>query len=550
MHDVAKDSPLATVCDLNSPKTRTDRVFLLVCALLVLFAVFLRIHHIGQRSLWLDEAIAANISRGTLSETLTLVRGLHSAPITHPLILYVVEKISAGPLAVRIPSVIASVLAVVLMLCFVTIPSIDYKTAGLSALMLSISAVQVRYAQEVREYSLSVLCAVVLLYAFMSYTSNREEEDNSAISLYVTLFIAPFVQYGLVLFSFGILSALWILAFIDNKRRGGIWKIMKASAFLGLGCLLSFFLTVRYQWGEVAWYLQDYYFTPGSSFLRFAESNSHHLLTFFLPGLAAASISVIAILVDLASSVRARIVYPLTVVAFTSVGAVLVCASLHLYPYGAIRQCLFLTPVLCLFASASLVGVANRFRSPMNAAAFAAIVCVVVASGAFQFRKVKPYAEVEDIQQVLLALRIHIQPGDQVYIYPGAVPAVDFYVRERDGRFIYGDFHQQAPQLYVSEMLINLGAENARLWIVFSHIYRDEDQRILHDLNNDWDVEPALVAKGSALYLACRRPVVPHVASTKYGNPMIEASKGTPGAPLARNTFWDWNVRNSRKPGQ
>jgi hypothetical protein len=478
---------------------------------------------------------------------LILVRGLHSAPITHPLILYAVEKISAGPLAVRLPSLVASLLAVVLMLYLATIPSIDYKTAGLSALMLSISAAQVRYAQEVREYSLSVLYAVMLLYAFLSYTLNREEEDNSPLALYVTLFVAPFVQYGLVLFSFGILAALGILALIDRQRRGSIWAIVKASGFLALGGLLSFFLTVRYQWGEVAWYLADFYYTPGTSFLRFAVSNSHHLLTFFLPGLAAASISVIAILVHLGTAIRARSVCPLTVVAFTSVGTVLVCASLHLYPYGAIRQCLFLAPVLCLFASASLASLANRFRGAVSWAVFAAMVCVIVGSGALQFRKVKPYAEVEDIQQVLLALRTRVQPGDRVYVYPGAVPAVDFYVKQRDGRFIYGDFHQQMPQQHVLQILAHLSPQNDKLWIVFSHIYRDEDERILHDLRADWKVDPVLSVTGSALYYACHRSVVVHDAATNSDRAI---EKPSTVADPARDSYWEWSVRNSRYPGE
>ena len=185
---------------------RQIRVFLLCATMILLLAALLRTYHIAQRSLWLDEAIAANISRGTLGQTLILTRDLHSAPITDPLILYAIEKVNAGPLAVRIPSLVASMLAVFLMLCFVTIPSIDYKMADLAALMLSVSAAQIRYAQEVREYSLSVLYATVLLYVFLSYIS-KKDKPSSPIPLYIALFGAPLIQYGLVLFSFGILSS-------------------------------------------------------------------------------------------------------------------------------------------------------------------------------------------------------------------------------------------------------------------------------------------------------------------------------------------------------
>ena len=522
-----------------------DRVFLILSILIVLVAASLRIYHVAQRSLWLDEAIAANISRGTLAQTLTLTRGLHSAPIVDPFMLYVVERFSTGPLAVRAPSLLASILAVILMLCFAGIPSIGRNTAALAALMLSVSAAQIRYSQEVREYSLSVLHAGVLLYVFLSYISKKETE-NSPVPLYLALFFAPLVQYGLILFCLGILAALFVLAFTESKPIGRIVQIMIASGFLATGGLISAFLTLRYQYGDDTWYLNNYLLAPGSSILRFAAWNTHHLITFLLPGLAAAAISVIAILFSLADSFRARIVSPLTILACTSCGIVLAGSLLRLYPYGGIRQCLFLAPLLCLFASASLVHLADRIPARASVLALAAIAGLVVISGVLQIRLLKPYAEIENIQPVLLSLRGHIQPGDAVYIYPPAVYAVDYYVRPRDPRFIYGDYHQQAPQDYVPQLMGGLNPEANRLWIVFSHVFRDEDQRILHDLSSDWNIVLVRSVTGSSLYLATRRPVVLDVVSSASGNATIEAFKTAPAADHTHDSFWDWNIRNAR----
>lgn len=538
MREIPKSPRLEA--SLGHVEIHKNRLFLLASVLIILFASSLRVYHISQRSLWLDEALAANISRGTLPQTLILTRGLHSAPIIDPLVLYVTEKISTGPLAVRFPSLLASIAAVFVMLCFATIPSVGYKTAGLSATMLAVSAVQVRYAQEVREYSISVLYAAVLLYVFLSYTSKREE-PQSPILLYLTLFVAPFVQYGLVLFGFGILAALLISMVTDQNRRSNIWQLITASGFLAMGGLLSFLLTLRYQWGEDAWYLKDYYLAPGSSFLRFAVTNTHHLFTFFLPGLAAAAISLVAILIHVGTAIRARTVPPLTVLAFTSVGIVLVCGTLHVYPYGGTRQCLFLAPALCLFSAISLVQISNRFTEAANKAVFGAFVFVVLASGLAQFRSFKPYSEIEDIQQVLRGLQARIQSGDGVYVYSGAVPAVDFYVKERDSRFIYGDFHRQAPEMYVSEILTSLAPKTERLWIVFSHVQQDEDQRIVHDLSANWNVNSALSVTGSSLYLASRKAGAVDVTSAPQHGPVV-------GAPPLPDTFWDWNIRNGRNP--
>jgi hypothetical protein len=536
---------------LNGWRRPVNRAFLLVSVLIILFAVALRSYHIAQRSLWYDEAVAANISRGTLAEALTLTRAEHSAPIVHPLLLYAVEKVDAGPLAVRGPSLVASVLAVVLMLCLVTIPSIDQKSAVLSALMLSVSGAQIGYAQEVREYSLSVLYAALLLYLFMSFTANHEKR-NLPIVLYLTLFAAPFIQYGLVLLGFGILAALFILVFANSQLQVRISHVVTASLCLAAGSLLSFVLTLRYQWGRKPSYLAEAYFTPGSSLPGFVWSNTHEIFDFLLPGRGVAWISALAIICYLVASFRARVVSPLIVLALTSFAIVLASAILGLYPYGPIRQCLFLAPVLCLLGSTSLVQIANSVAGALNKTVFVTIACVVVVSGVFQVRSMKPYAELQDIQKVLGELWNHLEPGDGVYVYSGAVPAVDFYIRERDPRFTYGNFYRRAPQQYVRELLACLPPGTSRTWILFSHVHQDEDQRILRDLSGDWRVEPTLLARGAALYQA-RHGSPGNEGSTDRMEPgqlAHEVLERTAVTGCTRDSFWDWNIRASHNLGQ
>jgi len=83
---------------------------------------------------------------------------------------------------------------------------------------------------------------------------------------------------------------------------------------------------------------------------------------------------------------------------------------------------------------------------------------------------------------------------------------------------------------------------------VFSHIYRDEDQRIIHDLSADWNVERVLTVTGSALYLATRRPAVTDTSLQKPGSNAIEASDGNPLPDHTHDSWWDWNLRNARQP--
>ncbi len=525
------------------------RVFLLAAALIVLLAGSFRAVHIGERSLWLDEAIAANISRGTMTETIELTRGLHSAPIVHPLILYAVEKVRADTLAVRLPSLVASVLAVLVLLCLAPLPSIGYRAAVLAALMLAISAAQIRYAQEVREYSLSVLYAAVLTYFYLLVRAYQKTRMTRVL-LYLLLFGAPLVQYGLALFGAAVLAAMAVLWLADARPRIGLSQLMVATGFFAAGCALTILLTLRYQWGEPAAYLTPNYPESLQNIPRFAVSATRHLLAFLLPGAVAAWLSAAAVAGYLFISIRERTYPPLVVLGFASFGAVLFGAVLHVYPYGPIRQCLFLAPVASLLASVSLVHVADRWAGRMNNIAIATIMGIVIVSGIVQIRAEQPYREIEDIKAILGDLQKQAAPGDSVYVYSGAVPAVDFYLKVRDDRYIYGDFHRDEPERYAAEIRGGLRPGAERFWLVFSHVYQDEDQRILRDLAADWDVSPVHDAVGSALYMASRRAIGAPGAAT--GRDPTDVTKGSDTVPRSvisgrsGDTFWDWNLRNSR----
>jgi len=531
----ATQSPKSTGLDApRSAATQPSRLVLAAFVLIFLAACALRIDHIGRRSLWLDEAIAANISRGTWAQAMVLIRGIDSAPVIHPFILYAVERAPVSATTVRLPSMLASAAAVLVLLLMGRIPSYGYHAAGLSALMMSLSAFQIRYAQEVREYSLAVLFAALMVYAFLSYADRRGA--RLPILLCLVLAVCPLVQYGLVLLGGSVLVSLGILALASRNWRS-IVHILIAGASLGAGGITSFLLTLRYQWGGLPFYLVDYFYAPGKGLLHFAVTNTHHLVTSFLPGFAISVLAIASVAVDAVLSVRRKSLSALTILAFVSVGTVLACSILQKYPFGAIRQCIFLSPILLAYAGYSLTRLARLFPGRMETVVFAAIACVAILSGTLQIRSQHPYAEIEDMHQVFAALDTEMRPGDAAYIYPGAVPAVDFYIRNRDPRFIYGNYHQQDRQEYVPEIEAGAGAGAERVWVVLSHVYQDEDQRILADLARNWKVEPAVSAKGSALYLAQRRRPQASTAGS-------ESSQAPQDAAARGGDFWQWNLRN------
>src|SRR5271157_5106111 len=113
----------------------TGRFFLIAALFLLTIGTALRVYHLGDRSLWYDEALTANISRGTLIQMLEETRSHCSAPVVHPYILYLVERVGKGPVAVRMPSVLASLLAVPVMLAMVR-AKVSHNAALFSAAIL------------------------------------------------------------------------------------------------------------------------------------------------------------------------------------------------------------------------------------------------------------------------------------------------------------------------------------------------------------------------------------------------------------------------------
>ena len=437
--------------------------------------------------MWYDEAHTVHFSSSTFKEALAQTQSWGSYPIIYPSGLYLVQKVSQGPVAVRLPSVLASIAAILVMLAMVRV-NVGHDVAILAAAILTVSFSQIRYAQEVREYSLSVLFAAILVFCYLQYINGGFRRGHPML-LYAVLFVVPFIQYGLVLLALGTLSALGMLH-LSGRNNCITWsRSAIAFVFLGSGGLLSFFLTLRHQLGirQSQSYLAGNYFDPKTMNIpSFLSANSYQLLSFLVPGRAIVLCFAVAVTFFCIGEARRREFSAVTILAFTSILITMVAALARAYPYGGIRQCLFLAPVLALFAAiafADLLAGLGRFYSQVGVGG---LLILIVISGGRQIIKSSPYQEVEDIRSVLGELAKFSTPNDQVYVYSGAEPAVDFYLHRKDSRFVYGKYHREDPQKYGPELLALIDSDTNRTWLVFSHIYGSEEQVIVDSLRSGW----------------------------------------------------------------
>ena len=275
---------------------------------------------------------------------------------------------------------------------------------------------------------------------------------------------------------------------------------------------MSFVLTLRYQFqpGKGQWYLVSNYFDPKTtSLLHFSAENSKGLLSFFMPGQVIALCFVIAAVIFCVARALNRKSDPITLLVFTSV-AITFCASLaKLYPYGGIRQCLFLAPGLTLFAGVVLDDVLRKVKMiPWEPLVTGGFLVVILFSGYRGMLKQWPYGEYEDTQSILGKLDKSSAPNDQVWVNHDAVEAVDFYLQGKDPRFVYGKFHKD-PNEYIPELSAAIDPHRERIWLVFSHLEQPsdhfEEQLIVSSLRPRWDVQEVLEPTNTELFVARRR---------------------------------------------
>ena len=149
------------------------RGYFILSLLIFALGAGLRLPHLATRSLWFDEAVAANVAD---------TRTENSSPILYPLLLHAVEKVGHTAAMVRAPSYACSVMLILLVLVLGR-RLLGDRAALLAALLLAITPSQIHFAQEVREYACSALVAALMTFACLNYLSHPSGRPQRALSL-------------------------------------------------------------------------------------------------------------------------------------------------------------------------------------------------------------------------------------------------------------------------------------------------------------------------------------------------------------------------------
>ena len=445
---------------------RKTRLYYAACVVLLVVAAGLRFHDLSGRSVWLDEAIAANNSSGALSEVIPNTRCCNSSPILYPLALWAVQKVHVSAFSIRVLPAAAGVLTVAVMLFLLPRLGMNRWAAFPAALSATLSTAAIEHARSAREYSIDALSAVLMIAGLLWYL-----RDGRRALLCVSLFLAPLLQYGLVLFGAAVMGAAILLpprilaaregnSYLSRIRHWLKQRIALAwpATCFAAGCAISYAVTLRYQWQEGSFdsysYLSAYYYQgklDAQSIFKFSIDGTWSLLTYHLPEVVAiAALTALAVFLVAALLGKFQWEFPGSAIAvlFTLCIAVSVGAAvLGIYPLGGIRHVIYLGPVIFLTVGVVIHWIADspavlrRRAWPARAPAVAAAGAIALA-GVGAMRQDSPYKTRHNIVSVLAALEEQVREEDMVFAVRGAVPSIRFYYGEerKPDNYYYGSW--------------------------------------------------------------------------------------------------------------
>ncbi len=210
---------------MMSLRTKTVIVTALLILILTL-ALFLRLYHLDQESLWSDEAFTVHhASVQDWDEFIRFISTTEAAPPGHYLFLhYWINWFGDSEFSVRFPSVIFGVLSIVLL--FLILQRLweekpwGRRAALLASLFMATSMLQVLFSQEARLYSLFTLLTLAAVYFFVRMLSEKEKlstkENNGSVQFWYYLLIAAafYVNYLAAA-----VMALFTLVIISKVRK-------------------------------------------------------------------------------------------------------------------------------------------------------------------------------------------------------------------------------------------------------------------------------------------------------------------------------------------
>jgi len=201
----------------------------------MLVGLFLRIYHLGEESLWLDEGHSIRMAKLPVSQMVEEIAGNKHPPVYFLALHGWISIFGDSEFAVRSLSALFGVLSIFLLYQTATL-LFGSRTGLLAALLLALSSFNLFYSQETRMYTLLTFLSLGSMYYYIKFLSGKEIGLFDGYLIFSTLLI--YTQ------NFGIFIILaqniyLMVLFIRPQSRSGVplkrWVILQ-------GIILLFYL--------------------------------------------------------------------------------------------------------------------------------------------------------------------------------------------------------------------------------------------------------------------------------------------------------------------
>ena len=522
-----------------------------IYVLIFILAFAIRLWDLNARSLWFDEAYeywSAQVSVLSLPETVNT----SFQPPLYTFLLHLWLKISFEPFWLRFFSVGLSLLTIAGTM------AIAYKVTGydgavVAGILMALLPTEVKYAQEVAEYSLMECMLTWSLY-YLYVSVERPTLRNLALWSVFSL-LSVYSHYGTAIIVFATTSVVFFENVLHRQ-----WRDIFRRAWVSICCLILevplFFYFLLHQMQSqsagtpapivsIAAEVNKLVLALGDTFIFPITGWPFSSIPKYLGLIPIFTIFLLALFVLAFRPKRATIVLIWFWISFI-VYFVFVRVGFYAYGNYGFRYGLVLIPLFVVLIAVTFVKLVVPSQLPiqipkMIASAlgvFASITVLAIVSLSIYSlpnrslseitRPNSAWPETQDIRDVMQYWMANRKPNEHTYVYYGAVPAFRYYLRLESyyetnvplpslwytdcwkdskhdyctsGNVFYGRWVRAlSPDQKYASLRETMGEMSDHFWIIFSHIYPNEDVVILETLSHNYEITESRQYQGASVY--------------------------------------------------
>ncbi|HEY0321511.1 MAG TPA: glycosyltransferase family 39 protein [Pyrinomonadaceae bacterium] len=254
------------------PQFFSVRQTAIVSVILTLIALGIRLIGLSLDSLWFDEVFSVRAGRISVSDIIILTRGDVHPPLYYLLLHFWMKLFGETEIAVRMLSVIFSVLTV-FVVYHLALKLFNRRTAFFAALFTTLSPLQVFYAQETRMYAQLTFLAAASVYFYVCWL-----KEGTRLSYAFYLISTTLLLYTHIYAVFVVMAQLLYFVWLRLQARETFRKRLRGwlAAQLITGLLFLPWALIIFQQATRArrgfWIREPDWLTPLSTLIEYCGS--------------------------------------------------------------------------------------------------------------------------------------------------------------------------------------------------------------------------------------------------------------------------------------